>query len=73
MSRLSNEYQEKAAREEAEQKKAKRRLDEINAKRSLPHPGGYGAPKFDARGQREVEESRRMDNKRSKLWKAEAK
>lgn len=71
MTTLTTDYQEIAARDEAAQKKAKRRMDEINAKRSLANPSGCDRPKFDGRGTREVEESRRMDNKRSKEWKGE--
>ncbi len=71
MTELSTEYKTIAARDEAAQKKAKRRIDAVNAKRGIASPSGVNAPRFDGRGQREIEESRRMDNKRSKEWKGE--
>lgn len=53
----STHVQEVLKREEKAQKDAKKRQDEINRKRVTPMPCGLG--NYDARTQKEVEETRR--------------
>jgi hypothetical protein len=63
MTTLAVEYQEKAARENAQAAREKKRVDAINAKRRLPMPCGHST-KYDGRTCREVADTRNAEKRK---------